>query len=143
MLIMQLVGRQILHNRKALGVSAQTREGKRVSDCAIHLLGGAIIRLPGQLMRPLCILLKVKTEPGEIRCDRRLVGRALMKALKNIVKLSCFILRAIKPAKRLKRLTPHRRIFRDSLPELLGFVFEFPFRGQMRQRQFMFRLVIC
>ena len=106
MLIMQLVGRQILHNRKALGVSAQTREGKRVSDCAIHLLGGAIIRLPGQLMRPLCILLKVKPEPGEVRCDRRLVGRALMKALKNVVQLSCFILRAIKPAKRLERLTP-------------------------------------
>ena len=94
-------------------------------------------------MRSFRILLKVKAEPGEVRCDRRLVGRALMKALKNIVKLPCFVLRAIKPAKPVKRLTPLRRIFRDAPPELLGFVREFPFRGQTRERQFMFRLLIC
>ena len=65
-----------------------------------------------------------------------------MKTLKNIVKLLCFILPAIKPAKRLKRLTARRRIFRDALPEFLGLLLEFPFRGQTRERQCMFRLLL-
>ncbi|PYK25984.1 MAG: hypothetical protein DME52_07385 [Verrucomicrobia bacterium] len=125
------------------GVSAEAKEGKRVGDSAINLLARTIVRLPGQLMRAFYVLIKLKAEPGEIRRDRRLVGRTLVKALKNLVKLPCFILRSVKPAKRLKRLTPHRRVFRDALPEFLGFVLEFPFRGHACERQFMFRLFIC
>src|ERR1043166_60562 len=124
--------RQILYNGQALGVSAKAGERKRISDSAINLVGGAIVSLPGQLIRSFWILIKVEAEPGEVRCDRRLAGGGLMQALKNIVKLSCVFSCAIKPAKPLKRFTPHRRIFRDALPELLGLFLKFPFRGQTR-----------
>src|SRR2546429_9955596 len=92
MLIVQLVGRQILYNGKCLGVSAEPVERKRVGYSAIGLVRGAIVRLPGELMRSFCILAKIEAEPGEVRSDRRLVGRALVKALKNSVKLPCFVL---------------------------------------------------
>jgi hypothetical protein len=94
-------------------------------------------------MRSFDILLEVEAEPGEIRCYWRLVGRGLMKALKNIVKLPGVVLRAIKPAKRLERFAAHQRIFRDAPPEFFGLLIEFPFRGKTGEAQFMFRLFFC
>src|SRR6266567_2493087 len=98
---MQLVGRQILYDRKTLGVSAKTIERKRVSHGAIDFVRCAVVRFFSENVRTFCILFEIEAEPGEISCDGRLVGRAFMQALENIVKLSGWIIRTIKLAKRV------------------------------------------
>ena len=140
---MQLVGRQLLYNGKCLGVSAKPVERKRIGYSAIDLVSGAIVRLPGELMRLFRILAKIEAEAGEVRGDRRLVGRALVKALKNIVQLPGFILRPIKPTKRLESFTAHQRIFRNPPPEFFGLLIEFPFRGKPGEGKFIFRALFC
>src|SRR6516165_4528980 len=136
MRILQLLGKKTLYDPDSLGVSPESRQGKRVSQSAINLVRRAIVRLLGKLMRLLCILSHIETEPSEIRCNRRLVRGAFMKALENVVKPGCLILPAIKPAKLLKRLPPRRGIFCDAPPEFFGFFLKFPLGGKTRQRHF-------
>src|SRR5712664_2042971 len=102
MRIMQLLGWQTLYNRKSLCVSPEAREGNRIGYCAIDLLRSAIVRFLRKLMRSFRVLPKIDAEPGQVRCDRRLGGRGLMKTLEYVVKLRCFVVRPIEPAQSFK-----------------------------------------
>src|SRR5205809_8102285 len=88
-------GGAIPERSEALRRCSEARERKGVSYSAIDLVWGAIVRLLRELTRSLCILVEIEAEPGEVRCDRRLVRRGLVKTLEHVVKLGCFIFLAI------------------------------------------------
>jgi hypothetical protein len=87
------------------------------------------------------IFVNVQAEPREVRYDRCLARRTLIKPLENFVQFCRFVFGAIKLAKIVERFTPHGRIFFDARPELLGLIRQLPFRGEPGERKFMFRLV--
>src|SRR5439155_10024839 len=132
-----------LYDLKAFSATSKAIEATRVGAGAIDFVRRTVVSLFRELLRLFCVLADIQSESGEVRCDRRLVRRAFVQALENIVKLSSLVLCAIKPRKRVERLTPHRRILCDTQPELFGFWFKLPFRRQMRESKFALRLFVC
>ena len=65
---------------------------KCVGHGTIDFVRRAIVRLFCEFMRAFSIFVKVEAKSREIGCDRRLVGRTLMKTLENVVKLGRFVI---------------------------------------------------
>ena len=101
------------------------------------------MRLFGEIMGAFDVPVEIETESREIRCDRRLAGRGVVKTLKNVVKFSGVILCAIESAKRVQRFTPQRWIFCDAQPQLFGLFLRSPFRSQTREDKFALGLFVC
>ena len=128
-----MVGWQFFYDFEAFGVSAKTIERKRVSHSAIDFVWRPVVSLFCEVLRFFCVLPDVESESGEICCDRRLVRRAFVQALENVIKFSSLILCAIESRQRVERFTPHRRILCNTQPKLFGFYSKVPFRSQTRE----------
>ena len=137
-----MIGWQFLYSLQALGAAAKTREGKRVSHGAIEFARRAVVGLFGKIVRLFCILVDVEAKSCEICGDWCLVGGAFVQALENVIEFFEIVVCAIKAAKRVECLAPHRRILRYAQPKLFGFFLEVPFRSEACQIKVALRLFV-